>query len=302
MIAEAGVAAGLGVKAFLETQEPGKGTITVMGTPAEEGGGGKVYLIERGAFDGIDVAMMAHPGPVDIIKCYFNAIATMDIKYTGKAAHSAFAPWEGTNALDAVILAYSNISVLRQQMKPQCNISGIITNGGADASIIPETASMLYYIRGPTSAEVDHLWSKVSACVEAAAMATGCSVKIEEAEKRYDNIMPNPILSEMYAQHFSELGFTDYVEEMDEGGSTDMGNVSYVVPSIHPMYRIGSGNEIYHCKEFTPVANSAAAHDKTLTVAKSMALTLIDALMGGESLMKDIRDTFELQKKEQKSK
>ena len=287
LIAEAGLAAGLGVKAYLETQKPGSGTITVMGTPAEEGGGGKVYLLEKDGFKDIDVAIMVHPAPEEAPLSTSNARSTVAVEYTGKAAHAAAFPWEGVNALDAAIQAYAAISTLRQQFKPDWRVHGIITNGGTKPNIIPEKSSLLYYIRAPTYSEMLTLKEKVFNCFHAAAKATGCAVKIETVEKDYLNLISNPIIGKLYATNLESIGvkYDEYEKQMQ--WSTDMGNVSHAVPSLHPIFAVGSG-EINHTREFTDVCGTADAHDKTLNAAKAMATALIDVLVGGEDMMRDI--------------
>ena len=289
LIAEAGVAAGLGVKAFLE-ETGSSGRLTVMGTPAEEGGGGKVFLIEKGAFEGIDLAMMVHPTPFDVAMPLALALCNLDIVFTGKAAHAASFPWEGVNALDAAVMAYTSISVLRQQMKPTWRVHGVITNGGVKPNIIPEQSSMSYYIRAPTPSELQVLRKKVEACFEAAARATGCSMSITEPEKPYDNLMSNSVLAEMYSSNIRLLG-GEIDRYSDKAGSTDMGNVSHVVPSIHPYYKVGNG-EVNHTREFTSVCNTPEAHCQTLRAAKSMAFTCINVLTGGDHILQQITAQF----------
>ena len=289
LIAEAGVAAGLGVKAFLE-ETGSSGRLTVMGTPAEEGGGGKVFMIEKGAFKEIDLAMMVHPTPFNVAMPLALAICQLDVVFTGKAAHAAGFPWEGVNALDAAVMAYSSISALRQQMKPSWRVHGVITNGGVKPNIIPEKSSMLYYIRAPIVSELNQLRKKVEACFEAAAQATGCSVSISEVGKPYDNLMSNSILGEMYSKNFRLLE-CEIEHYTDKAGSTDMGNVSHVVPSIHPYYKVGNG-EVNHTREFTNVCNTPEAHQQTLRAAKSMAFTCINVLTGGDQLLQDISAQF----------
>ena len=277
LIAEAGVAAGLGLKAALESTNAPKGTIIIMGTPAEEGGGGKIKLIENGAFKEIDFAMMVHPYTENLLMGGANGIAQRTVTYTGKAAHAAAFPWEGVNALDAAVLAYTSISALRQQMKPTWRVHGIITNGGAKPNIIPEKSSMEYYIRAPNMSELNRLIEKVVECFKSAATATGCQVEIAEPGQTYFNIKHNTILAEHFLLNVSDLGASDFIREKEVGGSTDMGNVSHVVPSIHPCYAIGS-SEMNHTREFTAVANTPDAHRATLTAAKAMAHTCIDVL------------------------
>ena len=289
LIAEAGVAAGLGLKAALESSNAPKGTLTVMGTPAEEGGGGKEYLIRNGAFEDVDIAMMVHPAPYSSTNPLFNGRTQLEVTYTGKAAHAAAFPWEGVNALDAAVMAYTSISVLRQQMKPSWSVHGVITNGGAKPNIIPEKASMEYYVRAPTKSEMYAFTKKVCACFEAAASATGCQVDIKENSSHFD-MKSNNSLAKSYHANYQALGGCKMIEECREMGSTDMGNVSYAVPSIHPMYKIGSG-EVYHTREFTTVTNTPEAHAETLVAAKAMAHTCIDVLTT-DGLLEEIKKEF----------
>ena len=290
LIAEAGVAAGLGVKAFLKASGK-KGTVTVMGTPAEEGGGGKIDLISGGAFEDVDVAMMAHPAPFECVVSYTTALSFIRVDYVGKAAHAAAYPWEGINALDAAVMAYNNVSVLRQQMKPTWRVHGIITNGGAKPNIIPEKAAMEFYIRAPQADELLALKSKVISCLEAAAKATGCRVEVVD-KGTYLDIISNQVLAKIYSKHLEASGVSQFAYEHRAAWSTDMGNVSYAVPSIHPSYLVGSGNEVNHTRDFTAVANTAEAHSKTLVIGKAMALTCVDVLNGGEELMQEIKSEF----------
>ena len=295
LIAEAGVAAGLGVKAALESSGAPQGTVTVMGTPAEEGGGGgKVVLINNGAFKDVDIAMMVHPSKKSIIMPAFLSITFLQITFTGKAAHAASYPWEGVNALDAAVMAYNSISVLRQQMKPSWRVHGIITNGGAKANIIPEKAVMEFMVRAPERDELKVFLEKVIACFQSTALATGCEVKIEEMGHSYDHVLSNQVLGRTFRENFSALGASS-VEHSTANGSTDMGNVSHIVPSIHPKYGLEPGTIAPHTREFTAVANTRDAHEKTLLAAKSMAHTCIDVLTS-ETLLKEIKESFEKEK------
>ena len=291
LIAEAGIAAGLGVKAFIESQGEGfQGTVTVMGTPAEESVGGKVTLIQRGAFKDIDIAVMAHPMPLEIAMPKFICISTVEVTFKGKAAHAAAFPWEGVNALDAAVLAYTGISALRQQMKPTWRVHSIFTDGGVKPNIIPEKASLLIYVRSETMPELMTLKAKVLSCCSGAAQATGCSHEFEEVEHTCEDIQSNEVLAARYKEHMHSLGVTDVEWTGDCPGSTDMGNVSHVVPSIHPVYKItnGIGN---HTREFAKVSNTQSAHEKTQTVAKALSLTCIDVLTGKDVLQK-VRENF----------
>ena len=290
LIAEAGVAAGLGVKAFLE-ETGSSGRLTVMGTPAEEGGGGKVFLIEKGAFEGIDLAMMVHPAPSDCVIPGVLALECVGVDFKGKAAHAASFPWEGVNALDAAVMAYTSISVLRQQMKPSWRVHGVIANGGVKPNIIPEKSTLNYIYRAPVLTELQQLKGKVNACFESAAHATGCSVDICNEGVFYSDLQSNPTLSQLYADNIKELGVSDCVYEGPLLGSTDMGNVSHVVPSIHPCFQVGNG-EVNHTREFTSVCNTPEAHCQALRAAKSMAFTCINVLTGGDQILKQITAQF----------
>ena len=291
LIAEAGVAAGLGLKAALEASQGGiKGRVTVLGTPAEEGGGGKVMLIENGAFNDVDVAMMVHPAPLSAVFHPFLAMRAYQVTYTGRAAHAAAFPWEGVNALDAAVTAYNSISVLRQQMKPACKVHGVIKEGGVKPNIIPEKAVIEYYVRAPTRTERDDLAKKVVACFEAAAVATGCGVKVEEPEKPYDDVVTNRALGKCYEKNMTKvLGSIQWDKDGSKAGSTDMGNVSYKVPSIHVMYSIGSAAN--HTRDFTTSCNTLDAHHATLQFAKGLALTGLDVLTD-PGLLDDICSGF----------
>ena len=289
LIAEAGVAAGLGLKAALESSDAPKGRVTVLGTPAEEGEGGKINLIKNGAFEDVDIAMMVHPSPTSIIMPGFLALKQLSVTYTGKASHAGAFPWEGVNALDAAVLAYNSISVLRQQMKPSWRVHGVALNGGTDPAVIPDETHLLYYIRTPMKSELNTLERKVVACFQAAAKATGCQVAIKQKGATFEDLLSNDVLGRLYAKNFESLG-ENYVFKKDLTISTDMGNVAYTVPSIHPMYAVGSG-ELNHTNEFREVANTPEAHSATLTAAKAMAHTCIDVLTT-EGLLEKIKVTF----------
>ena len=294
LIAEAGVAAGLGVKAALESSGAPKGTVTVMGTPAEEGGSGKVRLAENDAFKDVDIAIMVHPAPFTIVEAHCLAMREMKVTFTGKAAHAAAFPWEGVNALDAAVMAYNSISVLRQQMKPDWRVHGVITNGGTKPNIIPEKTELEYWVRAPTAMELVTLKKKVVACFEAAAKSTNCQVDItvEGTELELNN---SPVLATLFSNNLKAFGVKEFPQEGIKTGSTDMGSISYMLPALHPNYKIGSGAEINHTREFTSIANTPEAHRETLVFAKVMAHTCIDVMMQPESLetaKKDFRSSI----------
>lgn len=290
LIAESGIAAGLGIKAAMEANGAPLGKLTVMGTPAEEGWSGKVKLINKGAFDDVDLAMMVHPCCCNILKPNFLANHYVNVTYFGKAAHAAAFPWDGVNALDAAVLAYTNISLLRQQLKTTIRIHGIITNGGAKPNIIPEKSEMKYTIRAPTRQEVIELKSKAITCFEAAAKATGCTVEVRDITEEYNDMRHNAVMCDLYEANSKQLGVT-HVDYTNPTGSTDMGNVSYVVPAIHPMYGIGDGTQVNHTRDFTAAANTPEAYQNTLTAAKAIAMTAIDLYTTPE-LVQQAKEAF----------
>ena len=293
LIAEAGVATGLGLKAALESKGAPQARVTVLGTPAEEcAKGGKVYLIGKGALDDIDFAMAVHPGPDTAITPSLLAFKPVSVTYTGKAAHAAAFPWEGVNALDAAVMAYTSVSVLRQQMKPTWRVHGVITNGGVKPNIIPEKAELYYYIRAPNVTELEELRAKVSACFEAAAVATGCQVDIKQpnGEMTYLDLMSNMPLANFYALALADLK-CPYEFNVDISASSDMGSISHVVPTIHPNYHIGAG-EVNHTRKFNSITNTPEAHAQTLVAAKAMAYTCIDVVTT-DGALQEVKRSFE---------
>ena len=298
LIAEAGVAASLGVKAALKELTGSKdkedptvplGTVTVMGTPAEEGGGGKVKLINNGAFEGIDVAIMVHPSPYSCLTPGFLAVAFLKVVYEGKASHASAYPWEGVNALDAAVMAYNSISTLRQQMKPSWRVHSIITEGGIKPYIIADRSSLELMVRTPEREELNVLVEKVTNCLKSAATATGVNLTLAELAPRYDSLISNPILARLFGENWSSFG-VDVPMIVPGSGSTDMGNVSYMIPSLHPKFQIGSGEGI-HTREFATSANTPQAHEKALVVGEVMAHTCIDVLTT-EGLLEEIQLSF----------
>ncbi|XP_065832974.1 xaa-Arg dipeptidase-like [Oscarella lobularis] len=280
LIAEAGLAAAIGIKAALEaksTRIDAAGELIVLGTPAEEGGGGKVKMIKAGCFDGLWAAMMVHPCPSDLPEARVLSVVHLSVTYKGKASHAAAFPWEGINALDAAVGAYTGLSMLRQQMKPTCRLHAIITEGGVKPNIIPEVTKMSLYVRAPTDEELSALKERVIQVLKSAGDAAGCSFEIDEDDSPYSNMCSHANLLDLYVKNVSQLGI-----EFDRPSelpcfSTDMGNVSHVVPSIHPWYSIGT-DALNHTKGFTAAADTDYAHKQTLIAAKAMAMTAIQVL------------------------
>ncbi|KAM4865716.1 xaa-Arg dipeptidase [Thomomys bottae] len=302
LIAEAGAGAALGLRGALEglPGPPPPVKIIVLGTPAEEDGGGKIDLIEAGAFKDFDVVFMAHPSQENAAYLLDVAEHDVTVKYYGKASHAAAYPWEGVNALDAAVLAYNNLSVLRHQMKPTWRVHGIIKNGGVKPNIIPSYSELLYYFRAPSMKELQVLTKKAEDCFRAAALATGCTVEIKGGAHDYYNVLPNKSLWKAYMENGKKLGIEFISEDAmlnGPSGSTDFGNVTFVVPGIHPYFYIGS-NALNHTEKYTEAAGSQDAQFYTLRVAKALAMTALDIIFKPE-LLERIREEFKLKLQEE---
>src|SRR5215470_10114130 len=237
IIATSGAGAGAALAA-MKAQLP-KGRIQVIGTPAEEGGGGKVKLIKAGVFRDVDCAMMIHGFDRTLLHQDLLGIARGTFEFTGKASHASADPWEGVNALDAVIQMYNAVSMLRQQIRPDCRIHGIITNGGAAANIIPEYAAAVFYVRAPRIDVMWDLYRRVEACAQGAAKATGCALKAtQNADNVYEPLKRNQTLLDLFAANMKTAGLEEGPPVLDRLGSSDVGNVSQVIPCIQPMVGI----------------------------------------------------------------
>ncbi|CAL1285017.1 unnamed protein product [Larinioides sclopetarius] len=290
LIAEAGLAAAMAVKAAMEEDNEIKGRLVVMGTPAEEGGGGKIQLLELGAFENIDAAMMVHPAKVTNIFPRTLCNIRYAVHFKGKEAHAGACPWEGRNALDAAVSCYLNIAQLRQHIKPSWKIQAIITKGGTIPNIIPSAADMEVHMRTPTRSELKVLRTRVEACFTSAATATGCEVQFRYDEANaYENLITNKVLANIFKEYAERLG----MEDSEEGAiaSTDTGNVSHVVPAFQPSYAIPS-EALNHTKEFAEAAGSQEAQEPTLLVSKAMAMTALK-IFRSSLILKEVRRNFE---------
>lgn len=262
-------------------------TVTVIGTPAEEVGNasGKILLLERGAFRGIHAAMMVHPAPFDMLRAKIIAASMFEIAYTGKESHASAFPELGINAADALTIAQTAIGLLRQHIRATDRIHGIVTNGGVAPNVVPAHTSAKYIIRSETVDQLNDLRPKVHRCFEAGALATGASMKIIGGDKPYAEMRHDDTIAAFYRRNSEELGrpFPDLGEwETRPTGSTDMGNVSLAVPSIHPMIGINSLPAVNHQPEFTAHCITPDADKALEDGALSMAWTCIDLASSGD--------------------
>lgn len=257
--------------------------LTILGTPAEETHGGKVDLIHAGAFADVAAALMVHPTPEDLADPAELAIRHIEVTFLGKESHAAMAPHLGINALDAFVQAYVNISTLRQALPPTDLVHGIITHGGEAPNIIPARTRSSWYLRATTSGRLAALYEKVMACFEGAAIATGCTFEVEEPGHAFDNLKSNPLLVDLFVANCAELGrkMPRRAEVLSEaGGSTDMGNVSHVVPAIQPTLGLYSGNIVNHQPEFAAYTLTPSGTRMMRDGALAMAWTIIDLAVG----------------------
>jgi len=290
VIAAAGAGAGVGLAAVRERLP--RGRIQVIGTPAEEGGGGKVKLIRGGIFQGVDAAMMVHGWDRWTAHQDLLGIVRVGFEFTGKAAHASADPWEGVNALDAVIQTFNNVSLLRQQVRPDCRIHGIITHGGAAPNIIPEFAAATFYVRAPRIDEMWKLHARVIACAEGAGRATGCTLKAVDYENAYEPMKRNEAFLDLWRGNLTTLGVVESPEVKDRLGSSDVGNVSQVIPTIQPLVKIAPDGTAIHSRAFEAAAVSPLARQGLLNAAKAMAMTTVD-LLGDAGLLARVKQEFQ---------
>jgi amidohydrolase len=250
--------------------------VTVLGTPAEEGGGGKVDLLDAGAFDDVDVAMMVHPSPIEVVAIPSLAVAHLKIAFHGKESHASAYPEVGRNALDAAMIAHGAIAALRQHIQSHERIHGIVTHGGDAPNVVPKLATMAYYVRASDLEDLEKLQARVERCFQAGALATGCEVEIELSGHPYDRVTTNPTLGEIYDRNLTAVGRSAFPDLERSAGSTDMGNVSSRVPSIHPLMSIDSLPAVNHQAEFAAHCISPAGDKAVVDAATAMAYTVVD--------------------------
>ncbi len=276
VIAASGAGAGAALAA-VRGQLP-RGRVLVIGTPAEEGGGGKIRLIRGGVFRDVDCAMMIHGFDRTLLHQDLLGIVRVTFEFSGKAAHASADPWAGINALDACVQTYNAVSMLRQQTHPSCRIHGIITSGGAAPNIIPEYAAASFYVRAPRIDTMWALYERVVACAEAAARATGATLKVTKPDNVYEPLERNQTLLDLFAANMTRVGLAEGEPIPDRLGSSDIGNVSQVIPAIQPLIGIAPRGMAIHTRDFAEAAVKPLATAGMLAAAKAMAMTTFDLL------------------------
>jgi len=258
------------------------GSVVVLGTPGEEVFGGKIDMVKAGAFKEIDVAMIVHPDVRNMVTIQALSCSSLEVEFFGQPAHAAAQPDKGINALEAMILAFTSINSLRQHIRSEARIHGIITDGGEAPNIVPAHSAAVFLIRAPDIEYLAELKDKVLNCFTGASVATGARLEYKWKDRSYAPMKNNSTLAGLFKQNLESLG--RHVEAFDPRfgfGSTDMGNVSQVVPSIHPTIAIASSEVLIHTPEFAAAAASEAGHEGLMDAAKAMAMTVADILQPG---------------------
>lgn len=290
LIAIAGVAVALGVKSAIQGGLEAR--VVAMGTPAEEGGGGKVHMINNGCFKDVDFCVMLHPAPFNVAFYVSQALEMVEVTYKQDLEHNIGFPFNSRNPLDAAVMAYSSISMLRQHMKPTWRVHGIISDGGVQPSVILKKSTLQFWVRTVKNSECAVLRSKVNDCFEVAAKATGCTVDIEWEPHPHAGMLSNNTLALLYQKYAEQIGMAFPSKKEQESivdGSTDMGNVSMVVPGLHPLYCISSVP--YHSAPFREASGTQHAHDQTILAAKALCSAAVEVL-SNSCLVSQMKDDF----------
>lgn len=292
VIAAAGLGAGLAAAAVAADLG---GRVLILGTPGEEGGGGKQLMMDAGALDGVEAAVMVHPAGADLRTMDTLAIQRATVTYTGHAAHASAAPEKGRNALDAMVLGYVNVAALRQHITSSERVHGIFLEAGRAANVVPARTVAQWYVRSPSRDGLAVLRDRVVACLQAGATAAGCGMDVDWYEPAYDELVGLDSFDDLYAANASRVGRRPG-RPGDEGvpsvlGSTDMGNVSQVVPSIHPMIAVSPPDIAIHTEDFVGFAGGPEGDAAVLDGAKALACTMADLWLDPGALPR-IREEF----------
>lgn len=269
------------------------GRVVVFGTPAEETNGFKVDMAAKGAFDEIDVAMIAHPGASHCRSGRSLAMDALEFTFIGKAAHAAVKPEEGINALDAAINTFNQINALREHMRSDAKVHGFIKEGGIAANIVPERAVSRFYVRALTRGYLKQLVEKVKRCAEGASIGAGTQLYIKNYEKSYDNMVTNAVLSDTYCRNLLKMG-VETIADQPEGelGSIDSGNVSQKCPTIHPFFAISESPVVEHTREFAQATITPFAYKEMKKTIGALVLTGMEVVMDPE-ILNAIKTEFE---------
>ncbi|MGD2104802.1 MAG: M20 family metallopeptidase [Anaerolineae bacterium] len=288
LIGPASLGAALGLRTVMDDLP---GSVQLIGTPGEEGGGGKVLLAQAGVLDDVDVALMFHPSGKTILWKHALARRKLFIEFFGKSSHAAAHPEKGISALDATIQTFQNINALREHIVDSSRIHGIITDGGDAPNIVPDYSASLFYVRARDDDYCDELLEKVKNCARGASVATGARVEME-MQGAYRSLQTNEPLAQSFKSNLETLGWTfDDVDPAEGIGSTDMGDVSHITPSLHSYLSIGPKDLVGHSTEFTAASASEQGFEAMVAASKAMAATGVDILLQ-PGLYDAIREDF----------
>lgn len=288
MIGTMGAGAGVALSRIIDNIG---GQVVVLGTPAEETDGAKVYMAKAGVFDGIDAVLIVHPSSVSFESGTSQAMDAVQFLFRGKAAHAAAEPEKGINALDAVIHTFNGINALRQHVKSDVRIHGIIKEGGLAANIVPERAVAQFYVRAMDRNYLNEVVEKVKNIAKGAALMTGAELEISNFEASYDNMITNGHLSKAFTKNLRLSGVKDIKTDENGYGSIDMGNVSQVVPSVHPYIGLGNPELIVHTRDMADLTITEYGHEILLKGAAAMAYTGYDLIVDKE-LLGQVKEEF----------
>lgn len=292
IIGTAGIAAAIGLSRVVDKTG---GRIVVLGTPAEESSGAKVIMVEKGAFDNIDAAIMIHPSDTTSESGSSLALDALEFTFKGRSSHAAAHPEKGINALNACIETFNLINAMRQHITSDARIHGIITVGGTVPNVVPDRAVSRFYVRSIKRSTLNEVTEKVKNCAKAAALGVGAEVEIKNYELSYDNMITNHTLSRIFSHNLKECGIIDIQGARNSFGSIDMGNVSHVVPAIHPYIKICDEGIPSHTKEFAKASIGSLANENMIKAACAMAITGLD-IFTNPGLLTEIKEEFKLQR------
>ena len=293
IIGTTSVVAGIGLSEVLA--ETG-GKVVVLGTPAEEGGpngSAKGSFVRHGFLENVDVALMIHPSGRTSLTGPTLAVDPLDFHFYGKSAHASGSPEKGINALDSVIQLFNGINALRQHVTSDVRIHGIITHGGDAPNIVPDYASARFYIRAETWAKAEAVSTRIRAIADGAALTTGATVKVERFQNEVQDFVLNTVLDSILHEELESHGEVVYTERGRGLGSTDAGNISYVVPTAHPHIKIGPDDLIGHTNEFRDASNSELGYKGLVTGAKALA-GAASRLLSEPELLHQVRKAYEV--------
>jgi amidohydrolase len=268
------------------------GRAVVFGTPAEETVGGKVEIANKGGFNDIDIAMIVHPADKHYKSGSSLAMKAIEFTYKGKSAHAAASPEEGINALDAAINTFNNINALREHIRRDARVHGIITEGGKAPNVVPELAVARFYVRATTKEYLEELEKKIINCAKGASLAAGTEIEYKYFENPFYNLITNQKLSDTYSSNLKKMGVEKIYDSQDSFGSLDAGNVSQICPTIHPYFSISTKKLIAHTREFRDETSKPYAYQEMVKTIGALALTGIDIIKDGD-LLKEIKSEFE---------